>query len=444
MVEQLSSWPQESILHSKIKFDAMNPRFQREFEERKGISQNELNNLLVRDFDVIELAEQMKIDGFHNSDPLIVIESARGAFTVLDGNRRLAAFRYACKQNWLDESNSLPVVIAPSREEADRVIIVKHINSLKKTWTTPNQLNKLREIVNRSRKVTISQIVEKYSSLGTEVVVKRRLLDLEIYDLLRNSSWLNENEKLSLAKRGINMIHRFYTSPDGQRYFAIELKNMKYPFDRRYLRGVINQEPSRTIVKEYILDSVRVPAQISKSGIANIFKKISPGRDGKSKQVLPRGKKSTDRHHLIPDNCEIRVTHPRVSDIYTELHILRVNSFPNAVASLFRIFMELSLDYYIEKKGLSSSKKGKKGQGTLTISQKISLVADYMEDNSIATKNDLKNIRRIGSSSGQNYMSVDVFHEYVHSLQTVPESSDMKQKWSNLENFFKLLWDDVS
>ena len=143
--------------------------------------------------------------------------------------------------------------------------------------------------------------------------------------------------------------------------------------------------------------------------------------------------------HLVSADCVIDVKHPRVNDIYLELKGMSVDKFPNAVASLFRIFMELSLDHYMQEKRISQTR----GNGETNIKQKIILVAQYMEESGIAKEGSLKNIRRVASES-DSYLCIDSFHEYMHSLNTVPVPGDMKKKWDNLKDFFKLLWDDVS
>ena len=433
MAKRIKNWPKQDVLASKLRFDVKNPRLQ--YGVEGSLDQEQLYDLLVKDFDVVALAQQMKSDGFHNSEILIVTEE-RNALVVLDGNRRLAAFRYAHRLGWLDNSDdTLSVVVAPSREEADREIIVKHVGNLKKNWGTPDQLNKLREIVARSRGKTIEEIVEKYPSLGTERIVRRRLLNLEIYEFLLKSRWINSGDRSKIVKRGINMIDRFYTSKPGANHFS--LHDLPYPFERERLQKIIDSPDSQRIVTEHIAGDTS--AQITISEVERILKSFS-GTSGKSrKRSAQMKRRTTDRKNLIPDGCRMAVKHSRVFDIYVELQSgIQVDEAPNAVAALFRIFMELSLDYYMKKKGIVQH-----GKNNVSIKRKTTLVTDYMKSNDIAEEKDLKNIRRVGSER-DSYLSVEVFHEYMHSLKTKPEPLDLKTKWDNLEGFFEILWDDVS
>ena len=157
---------------------------------------------------------------------------------------------------------------------------------MKKTWTTPNQLNKLREIVERSRNKTIRQIVEEYPSLGSELAVKRRLLNLAIYDLLLGCRWLTFQEKSQLEGRGINIINRFYTSKQGINFFGFDIKNMAYPFDQQNIQKIVSELKSKQIVKEHILEDTS--AQITQEKITGIFASLSSGKSASSQKKFYR------------------------------------------------------------------------------------------------------------------------------------------------------------
>jgi len=103
------------------------------------------------------------------------------------------------------------------------------------------------------------------------------------------------------------------------------------------------------------------------------------------------------------------------------------------VGVLFRVFLEISLDHYAQKNGHEFKKDS-------TINQKIEWVVSSLVSKGYDEK-EFNYIRKVGSSSSpQSYLSIDNFHEYVHSLTTEPTSSDLKGKWNNLEGFFVLLW----
>ncbi len=81
---------------------------------------------------------------------------------------------------------------------------------------------------------------------------------------------------------------------------------------------------------------------------------------------------------------------------------------------------------------------------TDTINQKISWVVKSLEGKKYDKKK-FNNINKVGSSTGsKSYLSIENFHEYVHSTTTQPTSSELKGKWDNLQEFFEILWGDLN
>ena len=150
--------------------------------------------------------------------------------------------------------------------------------------------------------------------------------------------------------------------------------------------------------------------------------------------------KSTSRKHLIPSDFELIIQQDRINAIFRELRddLLLDNSTkatPNAAAVLFRVFLESSLYHYLQKKGMEIGNKA-------AITKMISVAADHMEENGVATKEQLKNIR-ITTGSSTDYLHITRLHEYVHSEALRPESDGLKTRWDNLQKFFELLWNDL-
>ena len=54
---------------------------------------------------------------------------------------------------------------------------------------------------------------------------------------------------------------------------------------------------------------------------------------------------------MVPRTCKLNVTQNRIADIYKELRTLRLDDAPNAIAVLLRVFLELSIDYFLTKEG---------------------------------------------------------------------------------------------
>ena len=57
----------------------------------------------------------------------------------------------------------------------------------------------------------------------------------------------------------------------------------------------------------------------------------------------------------MPKGCTLSVTNQnaKLLEIYVELQTLKLASYPNAIAVLLRVFMEMSVDHYLEARGIS-------------------------------------------------------------------------------------------
>jgi hypothetical protein len=149
----------------------------------------------------------------------------------------------------------------------------------------------------------------------------------------------------------------------------------------------------------------------------------------------PTGRRSypVNRRTLIPQHHRLSISHPRIVKIFTELKSLDIETYPNACAVLFRVFVELSADCYIAKNSLSGinvdSKLGKKLEAIIT---------DF-EGKSIMTAHELRSAKQMSSSSTQTN-SVKTFHTYVHNMDVTPSSADLKSAWDDLWTFTENIW----
>lgn len=156
------------------------------------------------------------------------------------------------------------------------------------------------------------------------------------------------------------------------------------------------------------------------------------------KKALP---KSSSRTRLIPKECVLTIKESKINNIYRELRddLILDNTpaaTPNAVAVLFRVFLEVSLDHYLAKRcGITLPQDA-------TINQKIDAVANFMLKNKIATARQLSTVRTVSSGKKTDILHILRFHEYVHSTTIQPDPSGLKAKWDNLQEFFQILWDD--
>ncbi len=122
--------------------------------------------------------------------------------------------------------------------------------------------------------------------------------------------------------------------------------------------------------------------------------------------------------------------------MFTELKRLKVEVFPNAGAVMLRVFVELSLDHFLEHTiGWPEQKiDGSK------LAQKLTSVANYLEGNSIMSASQLAPIKKAAGGQTLLAASVKTMHGYVHNRHFSPVASELKTAWDDFQPFMEKLW----
>jgi hypothetical protein len=178
--------------------------------------------------------------------------------------------------------------------------------------------------------------------------------------------------------------------------------------------------------------STNNPKSSSKVADMNSFNGINMPSTGSKTRKQGRSY-PVKRSVVVPSIHHLTITNARIQKIFFELKNLDVNKYPNAASVLFRVFIELSCDYYMSTyflKGITSDNK---------LSQKIEAVASDLESKSIMTKNELRIARQMSSSPTQN-SSIKTFHAYVHNKDVTPIPDDLKSAWDDLWLFIEKIW----
>lgn len=157
----------------------------------------------------------------------------------------------------------------------------------------------------------------------------------------------------------------------------------------------------------------------------SLIKKNSFKNNERSKKDINK------RNNLIPRSFNISISHDRINSIYRELKALDIDTYSNAVAVLFRVFLEVSCDYFIEKKHLKLKKESK-------LKDKIKLILDYLSDCGLIEKTLIKPIN-ICISSDHSIFSTNAFNNYVHNKDMRPDPLNLKIAWNQLGEFLRIL-----
>jgi len=160
-----------------------------------------------------------------------------------------------------------------------------------------------------------------------------------------------------------------------------------------------------------------------------------PSQTGKAGPRIPSVRQSKPRERLIPPDCFLRVKDARVRAIELELRGLLLEDYPNAVIVLFRVFIEMSVDYY-------RSNVMKRGQEAVRqkLGDKLLDVIGDMESKNKLTKWEANPVRAACQKNSFLTPSVLMMHEYIHNRHQSPSPTDLRAAWDSLQPFIVALW----
>lgn len=450
-IKDLTLWDENARFPDKY-FNQQESKLINYFLSKSDFKIKQLIESIVKDFDLPQLE---KIVVWNDGEENIVLEGNRRltAYKLLNNpdlvnDKKLQDFIKTEKQKInISDNFELECVLVEDREDAYRYIDRKHYNGNNEVnWKDTERAHYSKRRGSESPleliKIGIAKIVRE---LDLPEEMKEQVLGsgyVTTFYRIVTTTPAKREFKYSLDKKGNLFV--------GNKDFADKLKVIIYsvlnkkdvkgnPIDSRALNktGKI-EEFIKSVDKE---DIKKVDEQIKANTTENIFgeKNINIGPSTRKQRVLP---KSNSRKYLIPRSCSLRIEEFKINNIYRELRDNLLldetsNAVPNAVGVLFRVFLEICLDHYAKM----NQKNFKKDD---TISKKIPWVVKSLEDKGY-DKKIFNNINKVGSAKKENtYLSIDNFHEYVHSTTTQPSSNELKAKWDNLQSFFETLWLDLN
>lgn len=416
--------------------------------EQNSKSSNKLYNLAV---DILE-------NGLNPSDLTVVSPLAdnKSLFVVHEGNRRVTTlkllfqpelipqefknlqnkFRELHVNNDLSQFEELFCVVYNTYEEADHWIEIKHTGEMEGIGTV--------------RWDTEQQERFKANTGGSKSAI------LQTLELVEKSEHIEKATKDNAQLIGVTNLERLISDPDVRSFLGIKIKNNEMTLvkpEKEVAKGltkVINDLSSKKIIVNDIyykkdrlkyldtfLDS-EIPQDYTEDEKKEI--KISSRDTEKDKSKdKPKTKPiktvsrpvSTKRKYLIPSDFVVRPKDDRVNNIYRELKQLEVDKFTNAASVMMRVFIELSLDYYLSINPISGIDASK------SLNQKLTGVIDYLEKNKVLTRKELQGAKYVLSS--KSVSSTETLNAYVHSRLLHPSETEIKTTWDNIALFIKTI-----
>ena len=414
-----------AIRPSDLVFDSQNPRLVQPNVGQREIFRS-LANLQQRK--ILFLAKDILRFGVNPSDLLIVMREAkaRNRFVALEGNRRLAALRAL--------ENPEPLVGAVDD------VVIKELRQLSRSYQEdPTEYVNCSVVKDRDEAKHWIELRHTGQNRGAGVVpwgseesarFSARSGETEPHiqalDFLE-SHGLGPQTRASVP---VTSFRRLLGTPEVRAKLGIDVRNKQLEIlgnTRTVGRALLH------IAKDLAEGDTKVADIYTKKQRIAYIKKLpksllSPRKTApkKVKAVPTRRKRKAARSSLIPSDCVLAVTEDRASDIEDELRRLKFSGHTNAIAVLFRVFVELSVDSHIATHKIRLSKPQR-------LAQKMDAV---LRDLLQAKKMSKEQARPVRSAMP----TVTEMHDWVHNAHAFPEPATLRANWSNLQPFLTAIW----
>lgn len=160
---------------------------------------------------------------------------------------------------------------------------------------------------------------------------------------------------------------------------------------------------------------------------------------GKPSRTARRRPDPSDRREVVPKGCPINITDNRIAEIYKELRTLKLDDAPNSIAVLLRVFLEMSVDHFLEANKIPLRSKNPDGSTRhKKLDKKLGETVDLLVKLGVPKTQLAAVVRSLSVSHSP--MNVELFHLYVHERFATPSPAELKAAWNNAQPLFEKIW----
>lgn len=404
---------------------------------------------------MLELAEDIVENGLSPAESLMVMNEPVGSkqYTVLEGNRRLSALKS------LRDPDELSTAISTAQ--------LKRLKKLSARFDAAPITN-VETVVFDSRDDANDWIEKRHSTgqggaglVAWESVERARFRErltgqkppeLAVLDYVVSRGTLPPDVKAKLNGFPLTNLQRLIDDKAVRRRLGLQLENGTISGVRpeaevlRALTRVVTEVAGKLKVgaiydeslRQGWLDTIKEDLPLSTRATATVFPLASTGVSpaGPPPPAPPAAARAPQpRTALIPRGCRMVIGTVRIKAIEAELKSLNLIATPNAVAVLFRVFTEMTVDHYIAAHSIVVTPQD-------GLAKRMKMVGDHLLGAGRINAGMNRAIAASANSASNNplYNSIVTLQQWVHNAHLQPAPGDLRAHWDNLQPMFVAVW----
>jgi len=436
----------------ELELDLNNPRFDGLSNQRDALEKI----VQSQGSKLVNLAEDIVAEGMSPAHRMLVMHATgKGSsrYVVMDGNRRLAALRVLANPSVLDGMKGVGDLTSQKLRRLAKDFDITEVEPLD-VFVCKNEAQARHWIEAIHTGENEGRGVVGWDGIAT-ARYKGKNTSLKVLDFIKAAGKLTEEETAALERFPITNLDRLLGSPEVRDRLGLSLEGGDILSDLpqaellRPLKKIVQDLVKKTVTVTMLktkdqriayIDSLGdlLPDLSKRTGNAESLDRLSVHAQAKAHSKGSGSSKSKsllDRKALIPpqSQCMLNITNEKLQQICRELRKLPLDAYPVAIASEFRVFLELSLDHY----GVEN--KIEKYNIDLDLKQKLEKVTTALVDNGVH-KRDLQAFRSLASNANKA-LSIDRLHGIIHSRFALPTASELRSGWAEVQVAFTKIWE---